>query len=620
MRAFICAFALLTVAFAAACKEEGTIKVHRISFKGVKAVDEGRLKSALATKQSSIIPWGRKYYFDRSRFDADLKRIQAFYADRGYPEARVAGFDVKLNDKQDEVDLIVTIAEGEPVKVAAIDFVGFDEIPPAHLDVLKKNIPLNVGAPRDRQLVVATHEMALNELRDHGFPYAKVTTEESDGADGKQAALTFTAEPGKVAHFGAVEISGHKTVGERVIERQLTFKPGDLYRRSLVQDSQRRLYGMELFQFVNIEPINPELQPTEVPTRVTVAEGKHQRVNFGVGYGTEEKARVDAEYHHLNFFGGAPTAGGHVRWSSLDRGARLDFNQPYFFAPHFSLGGEAQDWYTFTPAYNSVVVGAKATLTHRQNQHTSWAISMTSEHDRSSVADDVLADSRRRNTLIALGLDPITGEQNGTLNAFGFDFQHSTADNILNARRGYQVALHTEEAGRLLPGTFNYYAISGDGRHYLPIGDRIVVASRLQFGNIRPVGSDPKNVPFSKKFFLGGATSIRGWGRYEVSPLSEGLPIGGNSMLAISEELRATLRGKLGGVLFLDVGNVWAESFGFKLNDLRYAVGPGLRYQTPIGPIRFDVGYQLNPVPELLVNGSPQTRRLRFHFSIGQAF
>jgi outer membrane protein assembly complex protein YaeT len=620
MRAFICAFALLTVAFAAACKEEGTIKVHRISFKGVKAVDEGRLKSALATKQSSIIPWGRKYYFDRSRFDADLKRIQAFYADRGYPEARVAGFDVKLNDKQDEVDLIVTIAEGEPVKVAAIDFVGFDEIPPAHLDVLKKNIPLNVGAPRDRQLVVATHEMALNELRDHGFPYAKVTTEESDGADGKQAALTFTAEPGKVAHFGAVEISGHKTVGERVIERQLTFKPGDLYRRSLVQDSQRRLYGMELFQFVNIEPINPELQPTEVPTRVTVAEGKHQRVNFGVGYGTEEKARVDAEYHHLNFFGGARTAGGHVRWSSLDRGARLDFNQPYFFAPHFSLGGEAQDWYTFTPAYNSVVVGAKATLTHRQNQHTSWAISMTSEHDRSSVADDVLADSRRRNTLIALGLDPITGEQNGTLNAFGFDFQHSTADNILNARRGYQVALHTEEAGRLLPGTFNYYAISGDGRHYLPIGDRIVVASRLQFGNIRPVGSDPKNVPFSKKFFLGGATSIRGWGRYEVSPLSEGLPIGGNSMLAISEELRATLRGKLGGVLFLDVGNVWAESFGFKLNDLRYAVGPGLRYQTPIGPIRFDVGYQLNPVPELLVNGSPQTRRLRFHFSIGQAF
>jgi len=152
------------------------------------------------------------------------------------------------------------------------------------------------------------------------------------------------------------------------------------------------------------------------------------------------------------------------------------------------------------------------------------------------------------------------------------------------------------------------------------ITDAIVVASRVQIGNIRPVGSDPKNVPFAKKYFLGGATSIRGWGRYEVSPLIDGQPVGGNSMIAFSEELRATLHGNLGGVLFLDAGNVWAQSLGFDLGDLRYAIGPGLRYQTPVGPIRVDIGYQLNPTPELIVNGNPQTRRYRLHFSIGQAF
>jgi outer membrane translocation and assembly module TamA len=148
-----------------------------------------------------------------------------------------------------------------------------------------------------------------------------------------------------------------------------------------------------------------------------------------------------------------------------------------------------------------------------------------------------------------------------------------------------------------------------------------VFASRVQLGSIRPVGNAQTNVPFSKKYFLGGATSIRGWGRYEVSPLSgSGLPIGGNSMVALSGELRAMLRGNFGGVLFADGGNVWAESMGFKLGELRYAVGPGLRYQTPVGPIRFDVGYQINPIPDLLVNGSPQKRRFRIHFSIGQAF
>src|SRR5262249_25876697 len=156
-------------------------------------------------------------------------------------------------------------------------------------------------------------------------------------------------QPGILAHFGTIDIGGNRSINDHTIERELTFKPGDLYQRSVVLSSQRRLYGMELFQFVNIETLNPDQMPPEVPTRVTVTEGKHQRVNFGVGYGSEEHARVDAEYHHLNFLGGARSAGAHVRWSSLDRGVRLDFNQPYFFAPHFSFGAEGQQWYTFTP-------------------------------------------------------------------------------------------------------------------------------------------------------------------------------------------------------------------------------------------------------------------------------
>jgi outer membrane protein insertion porin family len=573
-----------------------------------------------------------------------LKRIQAFYADRGYPDARVTGFDVKLNDKQDQVDVTLNIAEGEPVVVTAVNFLGFGDLPGDQLNRMRKQQPLQVGKPRDRQLVVTTHEMAVNTLKEYGYPYAKVSTSEDDGSDGRQATLTFTAEPGKLAHFGPVTIQGNKSVSNRVIERQLTFKPGDLYRRSVVQDSQRRLYGLELFQFANIEPLNsdrpaqagappesgpspqpppapPAEQPDQIPMRVTVAEGNHQRVNFGVGYGTEEKARVDAEYHHLNFLGGARSAGAHMRYSSLDRGIRLDFNQPYLFTPHFSLAGEGQQWYTYTPAYRSVVTGAKATVTHRTSQRSSWSVSINSERDNSSVDPTVLNNPRLYNSLIALGLNPQTGEQNGTLNALAFDFQQSTADNVLNARRGYQLAFHTENAGRIIPGTFNYFAISADGRHYQRLfRDAVVLASRLQLGNIRPFGNAEENVPFSKRYFLGGATSIRGWGRYEVSPLVDGFPVGGDSMLAWSEEIRATIRGNLGAVLFMDAGNVWAESFGYKLNDLRYAVGPGLRYQTPVGPIRFDFGYQLNPTPELLVDGTPNFRRWRVHFSIGQAF
>ncbi len=647
-RAVALCFLICAALVAAACKEEGTIKVHSLKFQGVKHVNEARLKNALATRQSSKLPWGRKYYFDRSRFDADLKRIQAFYTDRGFPDARVTSFDVKLNDKQDAVDITLDIAEGNAVVVKAIDFSGFDVIPAPHLATLKKDIPLKVGAPRDRQLVLESHEMALNELRDHGYPYSKVGTNEDDGANGHEATLTFAADPGRLAHFGPIDIQGNKSVSDHVIRRNLAYHRGDLYQRSLMQETQRRLYGMELFQFATVQPVTqatpqaaspppgdgappdaqapvpapqpPADQPAEVPTRITVAEGKHHRVNFGVGYGTEEKARVDGEYHNLNFFGGARSAGVHARWSSLDRGIRADFNQPYFIKPRFSLGLEAQDWLTFTPAYHSTVTGGKATVTQRLSKKTSWAVSFTSERDVSSIAPEVQANPAVRVYLIALGLDPRTLEQRGTLNAAGFDFQRSTADNLLNAHRGYQFAFHTEGAGTLGGGTYSYYALSGDARHYLPINDNVTWANRLQLGNIRPASNDPALVPFAKKYFLGGATSVRGWGRFEVSPLVDGNPVGGNSMLAFTSELRGIISGNLGGVLFLDAGNVWAQSWGVKFGDLRYAVGPGLRYQTPVGPIRFDFGYQLNPIPGLLVNGQPESRHWRVHFSIGQAF
>lgn len=604
---------------AGACREEGVVTVRSIEFAGVTAIDGARIRSALATRQSAKLPWGRKYAFSRARLDADLKRIEAFYADRGYPDARVTGVEVKPNTTQDAVDVTITIVEGDPVLVAAIEFAGFDVLPPDRLESLRRRLPLAEGRPRDRQLVVTTRDLAANELRDSGYPYARVTA--SEAGAGKRATLTFTAEPGPLAHFGDVEIVGNQTVGTRVIERQLTFKPGDLYRRSLVQDSQRRLYGMQLFQFVNIETLDPGRQDPLVRIRVTIAEGRHQRVNLGVGYGTEEKGRVDAAYHHVNFLGGARTAGVRGRWSSLDRGIRLEFTQPYLLGPHISLGAEGQHWLTFTPAYQSTITGGRVTLTHRQSQFTSLAASFLNERDNSTIAEDARDDPLLRNDLIALGLDPETGHQDGTLNAFAVDLQRSTADNLLDATRGYQLALHGELAGHFLPGQFNYTAITADGRHYVPIGRRLTLANRVQFGTIDPLDDEAGNVPFAKKYFLGGSSSVRGWGRFEVSPVgTSGLPVGGNSLFAFSSELRASIAGGFGGVLFLDGGNVWASGWTVDAGDLRYAVGVGVRYTTAVGPVRFDVGQQLNPIDGLLVDGEPQKRSWRIHFSIGQAF
>jgi len=146
-----------------------------------------------------------------------------------------------------------------------------------------------------------------------------------------------------------------------------------------------------------------------------------------------------------------------------------------------------------------------------------------------------------------------------------------------------------------------------------------VIALRARGGSIDPWGDLESNIPFFKRYFLGGATSLRGWGRYEVAPQSgSGLPIGGHTQFESSAEFRTPVWGNLSAVAFVDAGNAWTGAWQF--GGLKYDAGPGLRYNTPIGPIRVDLGFQLNPYPNLLVNGKPEARHFRVHFSIGQAF
>jgi outer membrane protein assembly complex protein YaeT len=609
---------LLVALFAGACREQGDIKIHSLDFQGVKQVNKKALADALQTKRGSRIPWGHKTYFDRRAFEADLERIQAFYRDRGFPDARVASFDVKLNDAQDEVDVTVRISEGEPTLVTGIDLNGFDVLSPGLQRRLRYGLPLQVDKPLDRQLAAASRERALNALRDQGYPYADVAFSQQ-GAGGKNVKVAFSATPGTLAHFGPIEIDGEKSVGENIVRRQLTYQEGDVFSRREMRESQRKLYNLELFQFANIESKEDKVQQLdEVPTRVTVAEGKHRRLTTGIGYGSEEKARATLRWDHLNFLGEARHAGVEAKWSSLDRGLRLDYTEPYFLSSHMSLNFEGRAWQAIEPVYSQDVLGGRATLRHQANLQTYWAVSLINEFQRSSITNAGLTDFTIRNNLIALGLDP-RGEAHGTTAAVAFDVNRNTTNNLLDANRGYVLTGHAEQAGKWLWGTYNYWELTGEARQYTRVARSFVWANRVHLGTIDALGTD-SSVPFFKRYFLGGATSVRGWGRFEVSPLSGfGLPIGGLSMLEGSTEIRKPLFGKLGAVGFFDFGQVSNDSLSIP-TQLVYAVGPGARYLTPIGPARIDFGYQLNRIPNLRVNGNPESRHWRIHFSIGQAF
>lgn len=623
----------VTLLGAAGCKEQGSVKVSSLKFNGLKAVKSSQLKSVLATGSSSKLPWGEKRYFNREQFEADLKRIVAFYHDRGFPDARVASFDVKLSQDQTSVDLSLTISEGEPVVTERVEFVGFEPLPADHRKNLEARLPLKLGQPMDRALIQASREAALDELRDHGYPYAAVRLTEAAGSSERQRVLTLTADSGPLARHAGVEIHGNSSVSNNVIQRQLTFKQGDIFRQSKLLESQRKLYALEVFQFANIQPVRAEGEkPVEIPTRVTVTEGKHRKVNFSFGYGSEEKARVEADWRHVNFFGGARTAGVRARYSALDRGVKLNFLQPYFLSPRLSFGAQGQYWHNDEPAFTLDNAGGRITVTREfgragaavlgSRPATTLSLTYANEWEEYTVSEETLNDPTSWDELIALGLNPQTGSGRGRRSSLSLDGGRNTTNNVLDAKRGYVAALHLEQAGKALSGDFNYYEVTGEGRYYQSVANLAVIAVRVRAGSIDGTGAtESDSVPFYKRFFLGGATNLRGWGRFEVAPLTEGgQPIGGHSFLNFSTEVRVPVWGNLGAVVFLDGGNVWSNPWDLNLNDLRYDVGPGLRYNTPIGPIRVDFGYQLNRIPGLQVNGEPEPRRYRFHFSIGQAF
>jgi outer membrane protein assembly complex protein YaeT len=635
-RSALLASLLFVLTASLACREEGGVAVKSLKFTGTKAVTSGQLKSVLATAASDKVlglevPWATKRYFSREQFDADLKRIVAFYKDRGYPEAQIASFDAKLSADQKSVSISIDISEGEPLRVERIVMEGVDALPADHLEALEARLPLKAGAPLDRALLQASREAVLDELRDHGHPYAAVRMSEEAGSTERSRVLHLRAEAGPVAYHGPIEISGNSSVSDRIIRRQLAFRPGTLYRQSRLVDSQRRLYSLETFEFVNVEPLQLEARAAEIPTRVTVTEGKHRKVNFGVGYGTEEKARAEIDWRHVNFFGGARTAGVFARYSSLDRGVRLNFKQPYVFSRRYSLSLSGQSWHAEEPAFELNTKGGRISITRQfargggqvgaSRPSTTAVVTYANEHEDYTIAEDVFADETLFDDFIARGLDPETRKGTGQRSAISFEFARNTTGNLLDARHGYVASVHLEQAGRWLQGSFDYYELTAEGRYYQSLGTRAVVAVRARGRSIDASGADQSGVPFFKRYFLGGATNLRGWGRFEVSPLNNrGLPVGGATSFDFSTEVRVPIWKNLGGVLFLDGGNVWDAPWDFKFSDMRYDVGPGLRYATPIGPIRIDLGYQLKQIEGLRVNGEDEPRRFRFHFSIGHAF
>jgi outer membrane protein assembly complex protein YaeT len=526
--------------------------------------------------------------------------------------------ELQEDTEKQTVRIAIAVDEGPRTLVEAVALAGTIPPPLPAAAALVEALPLRPKQPLNKEDFDRSKALLLTRLHDAGYARAQVVPRTEVDSEQHTASVTFTLVPGAETVFGRIAIQGAQQVEEQAIRHQLTIHEGQRASDKALAASADAIYNLGMFQAVTPRALNPEAADEPLDVAFEVIERKPHSLQFGIGYSSTEGFRTQVEWTHRNLFGGAQQLSLLTRYSGIEQRGAVTLRLPYFLAARtsftqtlfarneqevgfstsggiFGVSGEAQ------PAFDLFSVGTESRVEHRFTETLSGVVGLNfSYNDFSNVNQAALTaveqDIAKDNTLLVQFLE----------------VQHNTSNSLLNPTRGMVLRGRIDHSTSALISDVSFVKLVLEARHYLPLSSRLLLATRLELGGIEPYGATSE-VPFNVRFFAGGPGSVRGFQLNRLGPLNaDGDPIGGMSLIEGSAELRFPLFGDFGAVLFVDFGNVFASSFTYRLGDLRYAVGPGLRYNTPVGPLRLDLG--------VIVDRRPGEDFGRIEFSIGQAF
>lgn len=610
---------------AVAAVQASPAHVDDIQFHGNNEISDGKLKDVMLTTDPSwysfLLFWQKPKPYDKEVFLSDLLRIEKFYHQEGYLGARVARYEETYNEAGDKVRLHVYIEEGAPTLVREVQFIY--EMTSEHLEPPEKYtkmVELREGKRYREELLRQDYNKLVDWFANNGFPYIQARVKPVFDEKEHRVDLEWHLKPGEYSYFGEIEVKhlgrtstarndGSKKkeqrehVSDGVIHRGLGLKPGQPFNQKKLVEAQSEIYRLELFQFVGIRA-EFKNRPEQVPIEVRVSEAVPRTLKFGAGYGSQEGLRGFASWRHRNFLGGGRILRAQAKHAQkiLPADVSLELTQPYFLSNRNDL--------VFTPffvwqneeSFEVRRLGFETTFNRRLTRNSNIFFTNIIERDSVQVKGQDVAPELERlynKSIFRVGLT------------------HDSSDEFFNPSRGKKFIVVAEDAGRILRTPFKYMKLHTDQRLYHRISRHTVAALRLFVGTMAPIGGS-ENTPIEERFFAGGTNSVRGWGRQLLGPQrvdSTGsvIPVGGNSIIEGNIELRRPLFGQLAGTAFLDYGNVWRDWDGWDPLDLHYAVGAGLRYHTPIGPVRVDFAWKIN-------KQEFDDSNYAVHISIGQAF
>jgi outer membrane protein insertion porin family len=585
--------------------QEGLRKtVLRIDVRGNTYVPTKQIKGEMSLQESPGAPMG---WFTSSPYREDLLNRDVDYIHDRYVDAGFLAVSVKktvtfVEDGRKAV-VGIDIDEGPQTRAGTVTFEGNTAFTAADLLGI---VNLKPGAPYNERLVDEDRYRILSAYSNRGYLYAKVDVEKKT-AD-STVDIKYKISEDHQVKIGRIILRGNENTKDSVIMRELLVKPGGPYDYGAILKSQQRIYRFGYFGLARFEPLHPEEKDYVTDMLLTLEERPAGSVTFGVGYGDLDHFRSSVEVAYRNLWHSAHYAGIRLEESTILSRVILNYQQPWAFG--YNLQGKfALVW----SDQKNINADTREIYYETRRNSASYGVEKALDHVKASLTYQYeRVDNYNVEPGAILSPDDVGYVRISSLSpSLVWDLR----DDIFNPRTGAVYGVVVKDALKLLGSEADFTKVSVQSSWYFPAGANAVAALSARAGMAWP-HRDTIEVPIHERFYLGGSTTVRGYiqdavGPKAVNPDGTVVPTGGDSMLLFNAEYRWNVTKGFGLALFMDAGNVW---IGQELHpdDLRASYGAGIRYGTPIGPLRIDYGQKIHRLP----GESPG----ELHFNIGNTF
>jgi len=560
-------------------KENGKIYVKSITFEGNEAYSSKELKNMMSSSEYTIFSFfSDSGMLKREQLKQDIQKLNAYYFNNGFINSQVGEPEITHDEKG--IYIKIKIKEGKRFKFGKIEISGDSLIKPR--PELLQALKIKEGNNYDRESLSKDIDFLTQACNDEGYAIADVNPKVNIREKEQLVDIDFQLKKGELVYINRINITGNAVTRDKVIRRQLEVVEGNLYSSSKLKNSYGNLNRLRYFEEVDFQT---EKKPdkNEMDINIRVKEKNTGMFMVGAGYSATEQAIIMAQIVQQNFLGYGQILSLKASLGSTTNNYELSFTEPWLLDlplwsqitiwkykrdyDSYSLDTEGAGFTLGYPIWEKInaYAGYNFTINNIENINYDTATSYIMDQAGQRIASSVT---------LSLGRD-------------------TTDDNIFPTK-GTKTSISVQHAGTPLGGDTKFTKYSAGATAYYPLFWDMVFGAKGRIGYLQNNDDSDSRIPINERYVLGGINSLRGLRYVGIRNSGSSDVLGGTSMLVFNFELVFPFIKDAGmkGVIFFDAGNTWDG--GYYLDDLRQTVGLGLRWYSPIGPLRIEYGYVLN--------------------------